>query len=45
LQPNRSQMKRDVWKPCSDQRWQMVLRFWILWFFELSDLANNHLLC
>ena len=45
LQPNRSQMKRDVWKPCSDQRWQMVLRFWILWFFELSGLANNHLLC
>ena len=45
LQPNRSQMKRDVWKPCSDQRWQMELRFWILRFFELSDLVNNHLLC
>ena len=45
LQPNRLQMKRDVWKPCSDQRWQMELRFWILWSFELSDLVNNHLLC
>ena len=38
-------MKRDVWKPCSAQRWQMELQFWILRFFELSDLVNNHLLC
>ena len=45
LQPNRSQMKCDVWKPCSDQRWQIELRFSILRLFELSDLVNNHLLC
>ena len=37
-------MKCNVWKPCSDQRWQMELQFWILRFFELSDLVNNHLL-
>ena len=45
LQPNRSQMKCDVWKPCSDQRWQDELRFSIWRFFELSDFVNIHLLC
>ena len=45
LQPNRSQMKWDVWKPCSDQRWRDELRFSIWRFFELSDLVDNHLLC
>ena len=28
LQPNRSQMKCDVWKPFSDQRWQDELQRW-----------------
>ena len=45
LQPNRSQMKCDVWKPCSDQRWQDELRFSIWRFFEQSAFVNNHLLC
>ena len=39
------QPKCDVWKPCSDQRWQDKLQFSIWRFFELSDLVNNHLLC
>ena len=45
LQPNRSQMKCDVWKPCSDQRWQDELRFSIWRFFEQSAFVNIHLLC
>ena len=45
LQPNRSQMKCDVWKPCSDQRWQDELRFSIWRFFEQSSLVNIHLQC
>ena len=38
-------MKCDVWKPCSDQRWQDELRFSIWRFFEQSAFVNNHLLC
>ena len=45
LQLNRSHMKCDVWKPCSDQRWQDDLRFSIWRFFEQSSFVNNHLLC
>ena len=45
LQPNWSQMKCNVWKPCSDQRWQDELRFSIWRFFEQSAFVNNHLLC
>ena len=45
LQPNLSQMKCNVWKPCSDQRWQDDLRFSIWRFFEQSSFVNNHLLC
>ena len=33
LQPNWSQMKWDVWKQCSDQRWQNELQFSIWRFF------------
>ena len=44
LEPNRSQTKFYVWKPCCDQRWQDRLRFSIWRFFELSDLVNYHLL-
>ena len=45
LQPNRLQMKCDVWKPCSDQRWQDELRFSIWRFYEQSAFVNTHLLC
>ena len=45
LQPNQSKLKCIVWKPCSDQRWQIELWFPIWRFFELSDLVHNHLLC
>ena len=38
-------MKCDVWKPCSDQRWQDELRFSIWRFFEQSSFVNIHLLC
>ena len=38
-------MKCDVWKPCSDQRWQDELRFSIWRFFEQSSFVNVHLLC
>ena len=38
-------MKCDVWKPCSDQRWQDKLWFLISRFFELSAFVNYHLLC
>ena len=41
LQPNWLQMKCDVWKPCSDQRWQDELRL-LIWRFIF---VNNHLLC
>ena len=34
LQPNRLQMKCDVWKPCSDQLWQIELPFSIWRFSE-----------
>ena len=46
LQPNRSQMKCDVWKPCiNDQPWPDELRFSIWRFFEQFAFVNNHLLC
>ena len=47
LQPNPSQMKCDVWKPCSDQRWQddSELRVSIWRFFEQFSFVNNRLLC
>ena len=46
LQPNCSQMKCDVQKPCSsDQHWQDELRFSIWRYFEQSAFVNNHLLC
>ena len=38
-------MKCDVWKPCSDQRWQDELRFLIWRFFEQSAFVNIYLLC
>ena len=38
-------MKFDVWKPCSDQRWQDELLFSIWSFFEQSAFVNIHLLC
>ena len=37
-------MKWDVWKPCSDQRWQDELWFSIWRFFEQSVFVNIHLL-
>ena len=45
LQPNRSQMKCDIWKPCSDQRWQTKLQFLIWRFSEQFFFVNNHLQC
>ena len=39
------QMKCDVWKPCSDLRWQDKLLFSIWRFFEQSAFVNHHLLC
>ena len=45
LQPNQLQMKCDVWRPCSDQRWQDELWFLIWRLFEQSAFANIHLLC
>ena len=45
LQPNQSQMKCYVWKPCSDQRWQDNLRFSIWGLFEQSSFVNIHPLC
>ena len=44
LQPNKTQMKCYVWRPCSDQRWQ-DLQFSIWRFFEQSSFVNIHLLC
>ena len=41
LKPNRSLMKCNVWKPCSDQRWQDELQFLIWRFFEQSAFVNN----
>ena len=38
-------MKCDVWKRCSDQRWEDKLRFSIWRFFEQSAFVNIHLLC
>ena len=38
-------MKCNVWKPCSNLRWQDELLFLIWRFFELSELVTNHLLC
>ena len=45
LKPNWSQMKCNVWKPCSEQPWQDKLHFSIWGFFEQSALVNIHLLC
>ena len=45
LQPNQSQMKCNVWRPCSDQHWQDELWFSIWRFFEQSAFVNNHPLC
>ena len=45
LQPNRSHMKCDIWKPCRDQRWQIELRFSIWRFSEQFFFVNNHLQC
>ena len=48
LQPNRLQMKCDVWKPCSDQRWQDKLhQFEYCWSICLCKhlstvLLTNH---
>ena len=38
-------MKCDVWKPCSDQRWQGELLFSFWRFFEQSAFVNIHQLC
>ena len=52
LQPNRLQMKCDVWKLCSesllvtsDYCWQDRLQFLNWRFFEQFAFVNNHLLC
>ena len=37
-------MKCNVWKPCSDQRWQDKLLFLIWRFFEQSSFVNIYLL-
>ena len=44
LQPNQSQMKCYVWKPCRDLHWLDELRFSNWRFFEQFAYQNNHLL-
>ena len=45
LQPNWSQMKCNVWKPCSNKCSQDEFWFSIWRFFEQSVFVNNHPLC
>ena len=45
LQPNLSQIECDLWKQCSDQRWQNQPQISIWRFFEQYAFVNNHLLC